>query len=270
MEKLKNHTLVYDTDCPLCEVYTKGFIRAGMLDESGRVEYGCAQVPAAFNNQRARDEIALVDYETGTVTYGIDSLIKVIGHSFPLLKFVLGFALVRYPLGVLYSFISYNRKVIAPPNEFERRGSCTPTYNLGYRVAYIVFAWLVTSLILSGYAKHLYPLLPESNFGREFIICGGQIIFQLVFVRFMTRDRLMHYIGNMMTVSLIGGLLLLPMMILARVFDVTNVLVFLAWFGLVVTFMHLLHLKRVKMLGISEMAMVTWVVYYGLIIIIIT
>src|SRR5258708_4527194 len=101
MKKLANHTLIYDSECPMCDLYTKGFVKAGMLDGNGRVEYGCARVPASFDNQRARDEIALVDYENGTVTYGIDSLFKVIGHSFPLLKPLFALSIIRYPLSVL-------------------------------------------------------------------------------------------------------------------------------------------------------------------------
>jgi hypothetical protein len=258
MESLKNHVLVYDSECPMCDLYTKGFIRAGMLDNDGRVAYGCAKVPASFSNDRARDEIALIDYENGTVTYGLDSLFKVLGHSFPFLQPVFRCAAVRYPLQILYHFISYNRKVIAPPNEFEKRGSCTPAYNTGYRVAYIVFAWLLTSLILTAFVPLLSPIVPASSFGREFLICGGQIVFQGIFIGFMSRGKLMHYLGNMMTVSLIGALLLVPMLLISRLFLIANPLFFLAWFVLVVTFMLLLHWKRVTMLGISWRATASW------------
>jgi len=130
MEKLTNHTLVYDNECPMCDLYTRGFIKAGMLDNNGRVAYGCAKVPVSFDNQRARDEIALIDYERGTVTYGLESLVKVIGHSFPFVTRVITFRPLYVVLKFLYSFISYNRKVIAPPRVFEKRGSCTPKYHL--------------------------------------------------------------------------------------------------------------------------------------------
>jgi hypothetical protein len=268
MKKLSNHTLVYDNECPMCDLYTRSFIKTGMLDENGRVMYGCARVPASFDNQRARNEIALVDYETGTVTYGIDSLVKVLGHSFPLVKKVSEIRPVKHFLRLLYSFISYNRKVIAPAEEFEKRGSCTPTYHSGYRIAYIVFAWLITSLVLTAYVGHLTPLVPGTTFGREFIICGGQILFQMVFVRFMTHDRLMHYIGNMMTVSLIGALLLLPMLIVGSMFSITSAWIFAGWFALVVTCMLRLHWRRTRMLEISWLASVTWI-GYGLIILLV-
>jgi len=267
METLRNHTLVYDSDCPMCDLYTKGFINTGMLDTNGRVQYGCAralsagrQMPVSFNNERARDQIALVDYDNGTVIYGIDSLIRIIGHSFPWVGNILNLRLVKVPLSIFYSFISYNRKVIAPPKVFEKRGACTPAYHTGYRIAYIIVAWLLTSLILANYTPTLYPIVPVSSFYREFVICAGQIIFQMVIVLTMTRVKILHYIGSMITVSLIGALLLLPMMIVTSEITVSPI-VSLLWFGVVVTFMLLIHCRRVKMLGISPFATVSWVGY---------
>ncbi len=36
MKTLRNHTLIYDKECPMCNLYSKGFIQSGMLDENGR------------------------------------------------------------------------------------------------------------------------------------------------------------------------------------------------------------------------------------------
>ena len=64
--------------------------------------------------QRASNEIALVDNENKTVLYGIDSLLKVIGFSFPWMEKVGNWKPINFLLKKLYSFISYNRKVIMP------------------------------------------------------------------------------------------------------------------------------------------------------------
>jgi hypothetical protein len=231
-----------------------------MLDTNGRVEYGCARVPASFSNDRARNQIALIDYNNGTVIYGIDSLIKIIGHSFPALGRLLRVRAIHWILSIFYSFISYNRKVIAPSKIFEKRGSCIPTFHTGYRVAYVVLAWLVASVVLANYTPAMQPFVPKGSFLRELMICGGQVIFQLVIVRLMTRDKVLHYIGNMMTVSLIGALLLLPMLALTHL---VNILpgVSLAWFTIVVTFMLSIHWKRVKMLGLPVWTTVGWICY---------
>src|SRR4051812_15740384 len=98
MKTLPNHTLVYDSDCPMCDLYSKGFVKAGILDCNGRVAYGHAMVPPSFDNTRARNEIALIDYDNGTVIYGLDSLVKIISTSFPFLAKSLKLKLVRTPL----------------------------------------------------------------------------------------------------------------------------------------------------------------------------
>ena len=36
MKTLANHTLLYDEDCPMCNIYTAGFIKTKMLDSAGR------------------------------------------------------------------------------------------------------------------------------------------------------------------------------------------------------------------------------------------
>jgi hypothetical protein len=250
-------------------MYTNAFVKTGMLDTNGRVEYGCARVPASFDNQRARNEIALIDYDNGTVTYGIDSLIKIAVHTAPWLKPVLTSKIVRWPLSVLYSFISYNRKAIAPPAIFEKKGSCTPEYNVGYRIAYLVFAWFITSLVLTSYSTLVFPFVPKTDLYREFIICGAQILFQMVFVRIMKPGRVLQYLGNMMTVSLIGAVLLLPMVIAVSVGISLAPWIALGWFGLVVTYMLYIHSIRVKKLGIHWSASTTWVLYRLLVLLII-
>ncbi len=260
MKTLAHHTLVYDQECPMCDLYTKTFVETGMLDVNGRVAYGCARVPAGFDNQRAKDEIALVDFKTGSVIYGVDSLLTVVGHSFPTLKRIFGNKFLKGCLAILYKFISYNRKVIAPPRDFERRGSCTPSYHLGYRLAYLVFAWLLTSWVLTAYAGHI-PMLPPSRFGREFLICGGQILFQWAMIRVTHPKMAIHYLGNMMTVSLIGSLLLLPILIAKSLFVSISSWVFFGWFAMVVAFMLMIHIRRVRKLGLHWTLSFTWVIY---------
>lgn len=259
METLKNHTLIYDSECPMCDLYTSGFVKTGMLDANGRVEYGCARVPASFDNERARDEIALVDYETGTVTYGLDSLIKVIGHSFPWIAKAMKLNVLRWFLQQLYYFISYNRKVIAPPKVFEKRGSCTPAYHKGYRIAYIVFAWLVSCLILSDFRREFFPLVLYGNQYAESASFAAFIIVQMVIMRLTSPAKVLHYLGNTMTVVVIGTLLLLPILIMSSIITIPPALPII-WFGMVVTFMIYLHWKRAGMLGVSWMS-VTWVGY---------
>jgi hypothetical protein len=111
MKTLAGYTILYDAECPMCNLYSKAFVKTGMLDNSGRVPY--QQMPANVcpyvDRQRAVNEIALVNSQTGEVNYGIRSLFKVIGNSFPVLE--LGWALtiswVMYRVGVLLFIILF-------------------------------------------------------------------------------------------------------------------------------------------------------------------
>ena len=259
MNTLHNHVLIYDKDCPMCDLYTGAFIKTRMLDKNGRQDY-CSRYPTAHPNldkARSRDEIALINTQTGNIIYGIDSLFKILSNRFPALRWIFEWRLFRFGMSRLYAFVSYNRKVIAPAKTFEAPGSCTPSINLKYRWAYIIVSWVFTSTILSQYAAMMTPLVPATNFFREWMICGGQIVFQSVTVGLLRKDRLVHYLGNMMTVSNIGALLLIPGLWISS----SNPWIHLIWFGLVVTFMLFEHNRRTKILELSVLASVSWVVY---------
>ena len=156
MKTLENQTLLYDEDCPICSLYTTGFVKSGMLDENGRKSY--CQLSTEEQNfvdlKRAPNEIALINNETKTVTYGIDSLIKVIGFSFPLIEKIATVKPIHFILKKLYSFVSFNRKVIIPGNvKEENKLQCTPDFNYKYRFLFIGFALTFTSFILFGYSN---------------------------------------------------------------------------------------------------------------------
>jgi len=86
MKTLKDHTILYDEVCPMCNLYTGAFVKSGMLDKNGRHSY--QQMPMEFCNkvdrEKAVNEIALVNKKTGKVYYGVESLFKIIGNSWPL------------------------------------------------------------------------------------------------------------------------------------------------------------------------------------------
>ena len=119
MKTLEQQTLLYDKDCPLCQVYTSGFIKTGMLDKNGRKPFSTisTEEQTYIDINRASNEIALVDTKNKTVIYGIDSLLKVLGYRFPIIEKIGHTKPVKFLLKKLYSFISYNRKVIIPSPE---------------------------------------------------------------------------------------------------------------------------------------------------------
>ncbi len=253
----------------MCRAYSGVFVKTKMLDESGREAYQqmSAQTSSYLNTNRARNEIALVNEQTGEVVYGIDSLFKILAHAFPIFAPLFNFKPFHWLMKKVYSFISYNRKVIIPGND--KADTCVPDVNLKYRWAYIIFTWLVTSFILTKYSYHLIGILPPSKFFREFIICGGQIIFQSGVIYLLAKNKIIDYLGNMMTVSFAGGILLALFLLIGKIIGINNSYIYLGYFMMVVGLMLLEHFRRVKILGIHWSASAGWIVYRLLVLLVI-
>lgn len=262
MKTLENQTLLYDEDCPLCSLYTTGFVKSGMLDENGRKSYcQLSEEEQSFVDlKRAPNEIALVDNKTKTVTYGIDSLIKVVGFSFPLIEKIATIKPVHYILRKMYSFVSYNRKVIIPGNvKEENKLQCVPDFNYKYRFLFIAFALTVTTFVLFGYSN-LIPVLPKTTILREVALAFGQIIFQTLFLLKLDKQTIINYAGNLMTVSLMGSLILLPILIVSQ-FIIIPAIIILGWFAITVLIMFAEHFRRIKILKLPYYLCYTWILY---------
>lgn len=262
MKTLQNQTLLYDEDCPLCQVYTSGFIKAKMLDENGRKHYcQLSEKEQSFVDlKRASNEIALIDNENQTVLYGIDSLLKVIGFSFPAIERIGNLKPINFFLRKLYSFISYNRKVIIPSSiKKEIKLQCVPDFNYKYRFLFIGFATLITTFSLYNYSV-LISSLPKASIARELVIALGQIVFQSFFLLKLDKKTILNYAGNLMAVSLMGSLLLLPILFLQAIITIPENVI-LGWFGITALIMFIEHFRRVKILELPAYLCNTWVLY---------
>jgi len=261
MKTLKNQTLLYDGGCPLCSVYTTGFIKAGMLDANGKKPYeSLTDAEKQFvDTRRACNEIALIDNDNKTVTYGIDSLLKVVGHSFPLIENVGNLKPIHWLLKKLYSFISYNRKAIMPNTKPATGTACLPDFNYFYRIAYIVFAGLVAAVILHQYRNILF-YVPQGSFTQEALLAFCQIPFQWLFIMKRNPTEQLNYFGSLLTVSLFGALLLLPLLCINHFFNVDET-VNLLWFIITAMVIFLEHYRRVKLLQLPYFLCFTWMAY---------
>ncbi|MFB9077470.1 hypothetical protein ACFFLS_18390 [Flavobacterium procerum] len=261
MKTLENQTLLYDEDCPLCSLYTTGFIKAGMLDQNGRKPYCNVSIEEQdfVDVKRAANEIALIDYNTKTTTYGIDSLIKVIGFSFPWIEKIIATKPVYFLLRKLYSFVSYNRKVIIPAQAKKDKLECVPDFNFKYRFLFILFAISVTTLVLFSYSN-LIVNFPKSTITRELILAFGQIVFQALFLFKLDSKTIVNYAGNLMTVSLFGSLILSPVLILSQFIMLPQMMI-LGWFGATVLIMFLEHSRRIKILKLPFFLSFPWILY---------
>ena len=268
MKSLTHHILVYDADCPMCLAYTKLFVTTGMLEPEGRQAY--QHIPQwvyhLLDAERAKDEIALVNTENGKVYYGPESLLIVLSTNFPFLRLLYNLLPLRWLVRHLYALVSFNRKLIVPVNACSHARSCTPAFNLFYRGLYLFLSWMFVSWVLFHYSYRLHGLLPASRFSREWFICGGQIVFQSAFLFLLRTDTQTRwdYLGNMMTVSLGGALLLLPFLAVSHFISLPAYAA-LGWFMAVVGLMLLEHLRRCALLGLGKLVSASWVVYRFLI-----
>lgn len=261
MKILKDHTILYDGQCPMCKVYTKALVGTGMLEDKGRVAYQERGTCPDVDMQRAVDEIALVNNNTGEVHYGIRSIFYVLGNSFPLFKPLFSFGPFVWGMSKLYSFISYNRRVIVPPPATSVDFSIQPSFKLHYRLLYLLFTGFVTAFIVSAYAGLIIPFLPAGPVYMTYIICFGQLFFQGIIAILFFRDKIWSYLGNMMTIAFTGALLLLPLILVSKWMHIHPVFA-LIYFLCIVSLMLAEHIRRSKLLQIGGLLTITWVVYY--------
>jgi hypothetical protein len=262
MKTLKNHLILFDEECPMCRAYTQAFVRSGMLAKDGRAAYQSEleTVCPVIDRQRAVNEIALVNTQNGEITYGVESLFKVIGNACPVFAPLFRFRPFAWLMGKVYAFISSNRRVIIPAGKKESTYAYQPTFKLHYRIAYLLLTWLGTGYILTAYAYLLTGFIPAGGPWREYFICGGQIIFQGTIISAFAREKLWNYLGNMMTISFAGSLLLLLMVGVAHWIKVPQVVLPLYFMG-VAGLMFLEHIRRTGLMGLGWVMTVTWVLY---------
>jgi len=262
MKTLENHVILFDDECPMCKVYTKAFVKTGMLDATGRSSYQNAldNICPVIDKQKAVNEIALVNLKSGEVTYGIKSLFKIIGNACPVFRPLFSFKPFIWLMSKVYAFIAYNRRIIIPAGNDESRFVYQPSLKKHYRIAYLLFTWFCTGYILTRYAHLLVGVVPLGNTWREYFICGGQIIFQGIIITAFSRSKFWNYLGNMMTISFGGSLLLLLPLVISNWVTMPT-FYFVVYFMGVAGLMFLEHIRRTKLMDLGWTLTITWVLY---------
>src|ERR1700750_12137 len=125
-----------------------------MLDAGGRAAYQTdMNVCPLIDKQRAVNEIALVNLENGEVTYGVNSIFKILGNAWPVFAGLFACNPFLLVMRKVYAFISYNRRIIIPAGE--GGFGYQPTFKLHYRIAYLLFTCFCTGYILTAYVHRL-------------------------------------------------------------------------------------------------------------------
>ncbi len=131
-----------------------------------------------------------------------------------------------------------------------------------YAIGFIIISAVFTSTVLLYYSYLLEGLVPPSNMIREYIICFCQMVFQgiLLIANRQKSELILLYLKNMMMVSLIGALLLIPFLFISHYSDF-NPLISSGYFFTVVVFMFFNHKSRVKKINAPWWLTYTWVLY---------
>jgi hypothetical protein len=219
---------------------------------------------------RAQNEVALHDTVSGTTIYGLDSMIEIFSQGINWIKKPLQLPIIYLPLKQLYKFITYNRKVIAggKRSPVEDR-TCEPDVNYFYRTLFILFTALFTGWVLNEYVGYItFSFGFETPWYLEYMICFGQVLWQGVMISLWSRKNRWDYLGNMSAVSTLGGILLLPLLMLDSVFEFSG-LVFLVYFIVVVGVMLLEHLRRCSNMNLGYLPTVSWLSFRSVILVII-
>lgn len=260
MKTLKNNTLIYDEQCPLCVAYTGAFIRFGLLDDEGRTPYNKLESTTLMDLDidKARNEIALIDKNSGKIIYGVASLSTILGNNWPILQKLTKVKVIAWLLEKTYKLISYNRKVIALSNE-RSADTCIPDYNIKYRIIYLVLSSIAISAILHSFSFALSPIIQPSNWAREILISIGQIGFQWMIMSLLQSKQKLTYLGHMITISLSGALLLIPYLVINIYLHLPFVA--LSYFGVVFLWMIYEHRRRIKLLSYPTFLTYSWILY---------
>jgi len=131
----------------------------------------------------------------------------------------------------------------------------------GFKVTAILICIAVTALTLHQYAKLIQHLLTiKYDWQFELFMVTGMLFFQYPFIYKRTWPLKLDYYFNMLLVSLMGAVLLFPLLILNRYSNYTDAFNILYFFAVVLV-MFFVHKRRVAELNLPVLISYTWVLY---------
>jgi len=263
---MENISLLYDEDCPLCRWYTRLFVKYGLLDQSGRIPYikYAALHPDEVDSTIAQTKIACVNHETNQILYGIDGLVLILGKRFKIIQILGNFKPINILLKLLYLFISYNRKVIAPSPKRSIECTCEPTKSILWRIIFIVSLSFFTYLIVSWYFEHFLAQHMLTNTPNDLILLLAQIGFQWGAFALFRQKNSYDYLGHLVFTSFLGALLLFLFgsgLQILNLFGIQTEFLAIVCYGVTILFMFLEHKRRIQLKAWTWKLTISWVVF---------
>lgn len=235
MKPKHNKIIIYDDTCPMCNLYTKAFVRYGFLKSENRITFSKIDpsIVAKLDLQRSKHEIPLIDHDNDKVLYGVDSLVFLLSQKMPWIAWIMKWKLLYFLVKKFYSLVSYNRRTIALSKPKPTNFDCTPDINIAYRIAFLMLSWLFSLILLIGLSSinnYNIPLIMLAVFGLHFLVIG-----------FMKRR--FEYWGQIATLMFIFSLICVPSLFIHSFwFQIMNfLLAFIVFFWQYVHRMSLLY-----------------------------
>ncbi len=266
METHPRLQLIYDQDCPLCSWYTKLFVKYGFLEKDGRVAFRdiADKTVLNFDLQKAKNKIALLDNSTRETSYGIDSLLKILGQKQPWIESVGKFKPVYFLLCLLYAFITYNRKAFAP-SQCMGYCDCYPSRSLFWRTTLVLLIGLFVNHITSIYfSQHLGTWFVGQTYWLDSMFYLSQFAVLFIVFRLTGQQNFYDYAGQIAVVSLLGAFALQFFhwglsAVAALGIEIGMLEPFC--YGMVYLFMLYEHKRRCQILGIHWHMSLAWILF---------
>jgi predicted DCC family thiol-disulfide oxidoreductase YuxK len=260
---MKDKAIIYDHNCPMCSLYTKGFVKWGLLENNNRLPFASVSQQEFINRvdwRRAKHEIPLVDLQGGQTLYGLHALTYVLGRKMPWLSIVLRYKPLYKLASHLYNLVSYNRRIIVPAKNDSPTGfDCTPDFHRTYRLAFILLAIFSSVLITYAFGQTFAALLGTNSGGWQMLLMAGtgwavQLLLAWVFLR----EKCTDYISHLAVIMLIGVLVLLPGILFGRLTSQPSLWIPLLSVLLSSSLMCRQHVIRARSLGLPPRWTFLW------------
>lgn len=259
--------IIYDDTCPMCSLYTGGFIKLGFLGKDGRRSFSQLsdeQLVSCLDLKRAKEEIPLVDTGGGPTLYGVDGLVFILSQKLPFIGWMMKISFLDYFFRRLYKMVSFNRRIIIPSDPSKQGIDCTPPFNFKYRIVFIVFALLLSSLITWIFGRSTANYLsvsPATGGWQMLLVAGTGWVLQIITALFFKKNRTIDYLGHLSVVMIIGVLLLLPGVILSSLTNYQYWLIPVISVVMSSSVMLWQHVKRVDHIRSSQWWTVSWFLF---------
>lgn len=262
--------LLYDNDCPFCTWYTNVFIRMHLLTENGRVSFTqFHQTPdIKLDSQLAQNKIACINPTTHEITYGIDSLLLLLGQRFKWIERVGKWTIIHFLLEGLYALISFNRKIIAPTRKKSIDCSCEPGKSTFWRTSFILVLSILTSFMVNAFFNRFLVAYLVPAPVNDFLLLLLQLGIQALSFKLLKQRNLYDYLGHVAFVSFLGSLFLFALqwtLLLIGRFGIDCSLLATSGYGMVLLWMFLEHKRRLQLREWHWVLSISWILFRCLI-----